>query len=121
MVRHGESVLWPIAGQWSQITIHTRPQRPGGLLAKNNAVKAIDVEPVAFFAFENEVTVQTCSVEIQLRFHLLPWHARLAGIAFDCAAKLDQVFHVFDALLKPAHLSSERLQGWFLQRWRHYP
>jgi hypothetical protein len=57
-----------------------------------------------------------CSVvEIQLRFHLLPWHARFAGIAFNCAAQLDKVFHVFDTLLKPTHFSSKRFQGWFLQ------
>src|SRR5260370_19820884 len=31
-------------------------------------------------------------VEIQLRFHLLPWHTRFAGIAFNCAAQLDKVF-----------------------------
>src|SRR5882724_11157953 len=54
-------------------------------------------------------------VEIQLRFHMLPWHARFAGIAFNCAAQLDEVFHVFDTLLKPTHFGSERLQGWFLQ------
>ena len=41
--------------------------------------------------------------------------ARFAGIAFNCAAQLDKVFHVFDTLLKPTHFSSERLQGWFLQ------
>src|SRR5260370_42527172 len=54
-------------------------------------------------------------VEIQLRFHLFPWHARFAGIAFNCAAQLDKVFHVLDTLLKPTHFSSERLQGWFPQ------
>jgi hypothetical protein len=30
VVRDGESVLWPIARQWSQIIIHARPQGPGG-------------------------------------------------------------------------------------------
>src|SRR5438445_298638 len=30
-------------------------------------------------------------VEIQLLFHLLPSHTRLAGIAFNCAAKLYSV------------------------------
>src|SRR6266568_4830311 len=60
-------------------------------------------------------TIYPQLVEIQLCFHLLPWHARFAGIAFNCAAQLDKVFHVFDTLLKPTHLSSERFQGRFLR------
>src|SRR6266478_8126276 len=56
-----------------------------------------------------------CLVEIQLRFFLLPWHTGLARIPLDCAAEFNQVFHIFDALLKPAHFGCERLQGWFLR------
>src|SRR5260370_34343371 len=29
-------------------------------------------------------------VEIQLFSHPVPWHARLAGVAFSCAAQLDE-------------------------------
>src|SRR5205814_5965632 len=48
-------------------------------------------------------------------FHFLPRHTGFTGIAFDRAAKLDQIFHVFDTLLKPEHLRPQRLQGWFLR------
>ena len=46
--------------------------------------------------------------EIQLRFHLLPRHARFAAIAFDRAAKLDQIFYIFETLPKPTRLSRQR-------------
>jgi hypothetical protein len=54
------------------------------------------------------------SVEIQLRFHLLPWHTALARITLDCASEFNQVFHVFDAFLKPAHFGGKGLEGWLL-------
>ena len=49
------------------------------------------------------------SVKFQFRFHLFPRYARFTGIAFHRAAKLDEIFDVFETLLKPAHLGSKRL------------
>ncbi|PYK40418.1 MAG: hypothetical protein DME60_08165 [Verrucomicrobia bacterium] len=46
--------------------------------------------------------------------YLLPWHTGLARITLDCIAEFNQVLHVFNALLKPAHFGCETLQSWFL-------
>ena len=57
---------------------------------------------------------QRRSVKTQFGFYLLPWHTGLARITLDCIAEFNQVLHVFNALLKPAHFGCETLQSWFL-------